>query len=76
MQKCINLIRELKHDAIVTIAFGEALIPGHVDIVGQLRSCRDTHFTHLTNNSFSLRQKSITEGRHDGDGSKGYWWFL
>lgn len=76
LQQCIELIKRLKSDAIVTIAFGEALIPADADIVRQLESCSDTHFTHLTNNAFSLRQKSIMEGRHDRDKHKGYWWFL
>lgn len=72
LQQCIQLIQGLKQDAIVTIAFGEALIPGNVDMVGQLRNCRNTHFTHLTNNAFALRKKSIMEGKFDGDGNKGY----
>lgn len=76
LKRCIELIRTLKNDATVTIAFGEALIPSHVNIIEQLNNCQSTHFTHLTNNAFALSKKSIMEGKFDGNGNIGYWWFL
>jgi alpha-amylase len=70
LQKCIELIKELKDDAIVTIAFGEALIPA-AKRDAQLEACSATDFTHLTNSAIFLEQAQILQGKDNG-----YQWFL